>query len=100
MILLSLDTMRHILEESPRLRVRDVRPAIPASAIQATLLVGEQVVEVIGRLTNLHNGYRHHFLCPRCRTPRESLYRRDLSEYACRVCLGLVHASWMKKRMK
>ncbi len=89
--------MRHILETCPRLHIRQVKAAIPAHALSATLQIGSQDVCTVAKLTNLRNGYRYYFRCPRCGTRRETLFRCDFSVFQCRVCLDLVYASSMKK---
>jgi len=92
--------MRHILEECPRLRLRDVRAAIPPRALSATLQIGNQEVSVTSLRANLGDGYLYYFLCPSCGARRESLFRADLSDYCCRSCLGIQYASVMKKQIK
>ncbi len=90
---------RPILEQCDRLTIRQVREAIPKNAVAATLRVGEQEIAAIGRLTNLQNGYRYFFLCPRCGKPHESLFRRDLSTWGCPECLDLVYACCAKVKL-
>lgn len=89
--------MRHILEECPRLRLRDVRAAIPPRALGATLQIGDQDVIVVSHPANLGCGLIYYFVCPECGARRESLFRADLSDYRCRSCLGIQYASVMKK---
>lgn len=95
-----MDNMRHILEECPRLRLRDVRAAIPPRALGATLLIGDQEVSVTSLRANLGEGYLYYFLCPACGARRESLFLADLSDFRCRDCLGIQYASVMKKTRK
>jgi hypothetical protein len=87
---------KQTLEHCQKLHIRDVRAAIPHRAMRFILQVGHQELGVIGRLTNLKNGYRYFFLCSSCEKPYESLYRKDFGGYECRECLGLVYASCMK----
>lgn len=89
-----------LVEHCDRLNIRDVKEAIPYNAIEATLEVGEQIVRVVGRLTNLRNGYRYFFVCSRCGKPYETLYRADLGWFECRNCIGCVYASSRKNRVK
>jgi ribosomal protein L37AE/L43A len=89
-----------ILESCQRLQIHDVKGVIPANAMNAVLEIGTQEISVIGRLTNLHNGYRYCFLCPACRSPHESLYMADLGSWQCRRCVGAVYASTRKIRVK
>ncbi|MDD4628255.1 MAG: hypothetical protein PHE68_02555 [Candidatus Peribacteraceae bacterium] len=84
---------KSIVEHSDSLSVQEVKSAIPKGAVAAVLEIGAQQVQVTGRKTNLHNGYRYCFLCPQCGRPVEKLYRRDFSSLACRSCLGLLYAS-------
>lgn len=70
-----------------------MKAAIPPKATRAILLIGTQEVNVIGRLTNLRNGYRYCFLCPQCSKPFESLFMADFGHWVCRVCVGGVYAS-------
>lgn len=92
--------MRHILEECPRLRLRDVRAEIPPSALCATLQIGGQDVTVVSHPANLGGGYIYYFVCPNCEARRESLFRADLSDFRCRDCLGIRYSSSMKKVVK
>lgn len=87
-----------LLENCQRLRISDVKAAIPLRAASATLDIGPQEIGVIGRLTNLKNGYRYSFLCPQCGRAFESLYRTDLGSWLCRACVGAVYASSRKMR--
>lgn len=94
-------TMRKpLLEYCQRLWVGDVKDAIPLHATSAILTVGMQEIGVIGRLTNLRNGYRYCFLCPECGKAYESLYAIDLGSWRCRLCVGLVYASTRKIRVE
>lgn len=89
-----------LVERSDRLRIRDVQAAIPQCSLAATLQLegrfGLQEVQVVGKLTNLGNGYRYYFLCPQCDEAFINLYRQDFGQYACRRCLGLFYASSMR----
>ena len=89
-----------LLEHCQRLRIGDVKAAIPACAIRVILTIGTEEITVIGRQTNLRNGYRYCFLCPECDKPFESLYVADLSSWRCRLCVGAVYASTRKSRVK
>lgn len=91
---------KHLVENCQRLRVDDVRDAIPLYATRALLIVGTQEITVIGRVTNLHNGYRYCFLCPQCGNAYESLYVADLGSWRCRLCVGAVYASTRKIGLK
>ncbi len=82
-----------ILESCQRLRISEVSGAIPQKATHATLMIGTQEVNVIGRHTNLRNGYRYYFLCPKCSKPYESLFMADFGQWVCRLCVGGVYAS-------
>jgi len=85
-----------LVEQCSRLRIRDVKAAIPHHAQKATLEVDTQVIQVTGRVTNLKNGYRYCFVCSGCNKPYESLYRTDFGQYSCRKCIGLVYWSTRK----
>lgn len=85
-----------LLEACQRLRVSDVKEAIPFRAVSATLELGDQEVAVLGRVTNLGNGLRYCFSCPLCGKAVESLYAADLGTWQCRVCVGAVYASTRK----
>lgn len=87
---------RPLLENCQRLRIGDVRCAIPSRATGAVLTVGAQEIAVIGRQTNLRNGFRYCFLCPQCDKAYESLYAADLGSWQCRLCIGAVYASTRK----
>jgi hypothetical protein len=87
---------RPIVELCRRLHVREVKAAIPHRALRARLDLNQQQVEVIGRLTNLKNGYRYFFLCPCCGKPHEALYCADFSDYRCRECAGLLYAKELR----
>lgn len=91
---------KHLLESCQILRVRDVKGAIPSHATSAILTIGAQEIGVVGRLTNLRNGYRYCFACPECGKAYESLYTADLGSWRCRVCVGAVYASTRKIRVK
>jgi hypothetical protein len=91
---------KHLVETCKRLHVQDVKAAIPPRAVSALLNVGSQEIAVIGRLTNLRNGYRYCFLCPQCGGAYESLYAADFGLWLCRVCVGAVYASTRKIRVK
>lgn len=91
---------KHLLESCQRLRIDDVKGAIPLRATSAVLEVGTQEVAVFGKLTNLHNGFRYCFLCPECNKAHESLYAADLGSWRCRVCVGAVYASTRKIRVE
>ena len=89
-----------LIERAETLTIHHVRAAIPDSSIAATLQLegrfGVQELQVIGRLTNLQNGYRYYFICPQCQETFMNLYRRDFGQYACRKCIGLLYASSMR----
>jgi ribosomal protein L37AE/L43A len=89
-----------LVERTDRLRIRDIQAAIPRYSLAATLQLegrfGLQEVQVVGRLTNLRNGYRYFFLCPQCNQAFINLFRQDFGQYACRRCLGLFYASSMR----
>ncbi len=89
-----------LIERADRLNIRDVQAAIPQFSLAVTLQLegrfGLQDVQVVGKLTNLGNGYRYYFLCPQCDQAFISLYRQDFGQYACRRCLGLLYASSMR----
>ena len=89
-----------LLENCQRLRVAELKSAIPPKATTAVLEIGKQEVVVIGKLTNLRNGYRYCFLCPECGRAYESLYAADLGAWCCRVCVGAVYASTRKIRVE
>ncbi|TSC57255.1 MAG: hypothetical protein Greene041662_1014 [Candidatus Peregrinibacteria bacterium Greene0416_62] len=89
-----------LLENCQRLRISDVKGAIPGNSTGAVLEVGSQELSIIGRLTNLGNGFRYCFLCPECRRPYESLYSADLGSWQCRRCVGAVYASTRKIRVE
>lgn len=89
-----------LLENCEQLRISDVKEAIPSLAISATLECDGQDVAVIGRMTNLRNGYRYCFLCPECGKAVESLYVADLGSWRCRLCIGAVYASTRKIRVE
>jgi DNA-directed RNA polymerase subunit RPC12/RpoP len=89
-----------LVEHCDRLNIRAVKEAIPHNAMEVTLEIGDQIVHVVGRLTNLRNGYRYFFVCSRCGRPYENLYRQDFSEYQCRQCMGLIYASSAKISLK
>lgn len=97
-----IDLMPHnsLIERADRLCIRDVQAAIPKSSLAATLQLegrfGVQDLQIAGMLTNLKNGYRYYFICPRCDEAYSSLYRQDFGQYACRRCLGLFYASSMR----
>lgn len=84
---------KQVLEDCRRLRISEVKGAIPPKAISAILMIGTQEVNVTGRFTNLRNGYRYCFLCPKCSKPYESLFMTDFGGWVCRVCVGAVYAS-------
>lgn len=88
-----------LVEECERLRICDVRAAIPKNAIEATLEIGEHEVRVVGRITNLKNGYRYCFVCYECKRPYESLFRTDFGQFSCRNCTGIVYCSTRKKEV-
>lgn len=88
---------KQLLENCQRLHIRDLHSAIPKGAVTMTLEIGTEEIQVIGRLTNLHNGYRYCFLCPKCHKPHESLCMAYFGGWVCRVCAGVVYASTMKK---
>ena len=89
-----------LLEQCQRLHIRDVQAAIPQSSLSAVLQIesgfGVEDVQVVGKLTNLHNGYRYYFVCPRCAAHYMSLYRKDFGQLACRECLGLLYSSSLR----
>lgn len=90
-----------ILEHCHRLHIRDLKAVIPPRAIRAEVELESgddtETVRIIGKLTNLKNGYRHYLRCNRCERAQMILYRRDFGELACRCCLDLVYASSMKR---
>ncbi len=88
---------KQVLEFCQRLRISEVRAAIPPKTTSAILSIGTQEVNVIGRLTNLRNGYRYYFICPKCSNPYENLFMADFGLWVCRVCLGVVYASTRKE---
>lgn len=88
---------KQLLEDCQRLHMRQVSAAIPKNATSLILDVGKGQLEVIGRLTNLNNGYRYYFLCPKCSKPYESLFISDFGSWLCRVCTGAVYASTRTK---
>ena len=77
-----------------------MKDAIPSKATSTILEVDTQEVAVVGRLTNLRNGYRYFFLCSECGKAFESLYAADLGPWRCRVCIGAVYASTRKIRVE
>ena len=89
-----------LVERCQKLHIHDVRGAIPKHSLSTLLQIegafGMQELQIVGSLTNLQNGYRYYFLCPRCEKAYMSLYRRDFGQYACRNCLGLFYASSMR----
>ncbi len=89
-----------LLEHCQNLHIRDVKGAIPLRAVSAVLDIGTQEIGVVGKLTNLSNGYRYYFLCPQCHVRFESLYATDLGTWRCRVCVGAVYASTRKIRVE
>ena len=91
---------KYLIETCQRLRVHDVKGAIPACATSVVLTIGTEEIAIIGRVTNLHNGYRYCFLCPQCGKPYESLYAADLGSWLCRLCVGAVYASTRKVRVE
>ncbi len=87
---------KSLLEDCQRLRISDVRSVIPHDTISALLEISGHEINIIGRLTNLKNGYRYYFLCPECRLSYESLYRADLGSWKCRQCIDGAYASTRK----
>lgn len=89
-----------LVEDALSLHIRDVREKIPAKAVAATLdlFCGVHVQEqpIVGRLTNLRNGYRHFFICTRCHRTFEILYCTLSGAWTCRNCAGLVYASSLR----
>lgn len=89
-----------LIERADALCIRDVQAAIPQNSLSTILQLegrfGLQDVQVVGKLTNLRNGYRYYFLCPQCDQAFITLYRQDFGQYACRRCLGLLYASSMR----
>ena len=79
-------TQVSLIERADRLCIRDVQAAIPKSSVAVTLQFegrsAAQEILVIGRLTNLQNGYRYYFVCPECQETFMNLYRRDFGRYA------------------
>lgn len=90
-------TKKLIIENCDRLNISDIKSAIPANATFATLEIGTQILQVIGKLTNLKNGFRYYFLCNDCGKPYEALYSANFAPYKCRNCIGGVYASTRKK---
>lgn len=94
--------MRHksLVEDTPSMRIGDVRTAIPSGALAATIEVffqeEAQEVQVIGRLTNLRNGYLYSFVCVRCQCRFRILYQGFRGEWQCRGCAELIYASSLK----
>lgn len=86
-----------LVEDTPSLRIQDVRNAIPHGALVASIEVSSQgeaqEVKVIGMLTNLRNGYFYSFVCDRCQRRFKFLYRGFCGEWQCRECAGLTYAS-------
>ncbi len=74
-----------LIENCQRLHIRDVGFTIPKGAVGAVLDIGKEEIKVIGRLTNLRNGYRYFFLCPVCLKPYESLFMADFGGWLCRL---------------
>jgi hypothetical protein len=91
---------KNLVETCQRLHIQDVKSAIPSQATSAVLAIGLQEIGVIGRMTNLRNGYRYCFICPQCGKAYESLYAADFGSWACRVCVGANYASTRKIRVK
>ena len=91
---------KHLLERCQRLHISEVQGAIPSKATSAVLELNTQEVAIIGRPTNLRNGYRYCFRCPQCCKAYESLYAVDLGAWRCRVCVGAVYASTRKIRVE
>jgi len=89
-----------LVEHCDRLHIRDVKAAIPQNAVEVTLEVGAQTICVVGKITNLGNGYRYFFVCSRCERLYETLYRADLGWFKCRNCIGLVYCSTRKKQVE
>lgn len=88
--------MRSLLvEHAWQVHIKDMVHAIPTNTIAATITIGSQELEIVGRITNLKNGYRYFFLCPSCGYSHEYLYQKDFSLLACRVCHGLKYSSSM-----
>lgn len=87
---------KQVLEDCLRLRISEVKAAIPLRATNAILKIGTQEINVTGKLTNLRNGYRYCFLCPQCSKPYESLFMTDFGRWVCRVCSGVTYASTRK----
>jgi ribosomal protein L37AE/L43A len=73
-----------------------VKCAIPENATDVVLVIGAQEIAVVGRITNLRNGFRYCFLCPQCGKAYESLYAADFDSWRCRKCIGAVYASTRK----
>ena len=88
-----------ILERCQRLRISEVKGAIPPKATSAILRIATQEINVSGRLTNLRNGYRYCFLCPKCSRQYESLFMSDFGRWVCRMCIGGVYASTRKRSL-
>ena len=93
-------TRKPTIEQCQRIHIRDVKEAIPHNALEVTIEVGTQEVRVVGKLTNLKNGYRYFFICGGCDKLYESMYCSDFSLYVCRNCLGCVYASTRKYGVK
>ncbi|MBU1124119.1 hypothetical protein KJ652_06065 [Patescibacteria group bacterium] len=89
-----------LIEQCEKLHIRDVKVAIPKNSLEVTLGAGSQILRVIGKLTNLKNGYRYYFLCSYCGKPYEALYSVNFAPYTCRKCLGGVYASTRKKSVE
>ncbi len=87
---------KQLLENCQRLHIGLLKDAIPKRATAVTFEIGTQAIGVIGRLTNLRNGYRYCFICPRCSRSYENLFKADFGRWLCRVCNDAVYASTSK----
>ncbi len=87
---------KQLLENCQRLRISLLKDVIPKGATAATFEIGTQEISVIGKVTNLRNGYRYYFICPKCLKPYESLFKSDFGSMKCRVCIGAVYTSTKK----
>lgn len=92
-----------LVEHTERLTVHDVLAAIPQGVASITMQIeggfGMQEIQVVGRLTNLRNGYRYYLVCGECGRTYLSLYRHNFGQYACRNCLGLLYASSLRIKL-
>jgi len=91
---------KHLIEDCDKLSIRDLKAVIPKNVTEITLEVGSQNIIIVGRLTNLKNGYRYFIVCSQCEKPYVALYRTDLGQFECRNCVGLVYCSTRTKQVR